>query len=252
MTHINLGSDLLNYIASSGLKPGDFLPTIHTLADEEHLNISPSKVREQLEVARMLEWVEVRSKTGTRLKDFDFAPVVRLALLYAMQQDPGYFDWFSALRIEIEAAFWHEACNTLDEAALSIMRRCLEDARQKLDAHPIRIPNLEHRTFHLSIFNNVENPFVRGMLHAYWDAYDAVEPNRYADYEYLRKVWDYHQKIYDHICAGEYEESRLAFLEHTLLLRYKHHPPLHSNGVHSAANRERGAEIASQSAKSEP
>jgi DNA-binding FadR family transcriptional regulator len=68
MSSIDLGSDLLNYIAESDLQVGDRLPTISELQDENHLGISTSKVREQLEVARALGLVEVRSKTGTRLK----------------------------------------------------------------------------------------------------------------------------------------------------------------------------------------
>ncbi len=38
--------------------------------------------------------------------------------------------------------------------------------------------------FHLTIFKHLENPFVLGLLEAYWDAYEAVELNRYADYRY--------------------------------------------------------------------
>ena len=60
MSHIDLGSDFLNYIVDSGLQPGDRIPSINELQEQEHLGISVSKVREQIEVARALGLVEVR------------------------------------------------------------------------------------------------------------------------------------------------------------------------------------------------
>src|SRR5262245_58204976 len=102
MSSIDLGSEFLNYIIQQGFRPGDRLPSINELQAEEHLGISISKVREQLEVARALGLVEVRSKTGTRLKEYDFAPAVRLSLLFALATDLSYFDLFSQLRNHIE------------------------------------------------------------------------------------------------------------------------------------------------------
>ena len=102
MSSIDLGSDLLNYIVAQDLRAGDRLPTLNELQDEKHLGVSISKVREQLEVARALGLVEVRSKTGTRLKEYSFTPAVSLSLLYALASDLGHFEHFSALRNHLE------------------------------------------------------------------------------------------------------------------------------------------------------
>lgn len=221
MSDIQLDSELLNYIVRSGLQPGDRLPTISELQDPTNLGISVSKVREQLEVARALGLVEVRSKTGTRLKEYSFTPAVRLSLFFALATDLQYFELFSALRTHVEVAFWNEACALLTEEDHAEMRRCVASARAKLTDPWIRIPSEEHRTFHLTVFKRLQNPFVIGLLEAYWDAYEAVELNRYADYEYLRNVWDYHERILDAICAGDFEAAKEAFIEHTRLLRYQ-------------------------------
>lgn len=218
---INLNSNLLNYIVENDLKPGDRLPTISELAGESHLGISASKVREQLEVARALGFVEVRSKTGTRVKDYDFTPAVRLSLLFALAQDPEYFELFSALRVQLEVAFWHHACELLTRADTDLMRDCVQGARDKLHNHRVSIPYVEHRTFHLTVFEHLQNPFVKGLLEAYWDAYEAVEVSRYADYEYLTSVWDYHERILNAICADDYDRSCDLFIKHTQLLRYQ-------------------------------
>jgi DNA-binding FadR family transcriptional regulator len=221
MSHIDLGSDFLNYIVDSDLQPGDRIPSINELQEQEHLGISVSKVREQLEVARALGLVEVRSKTGTRLKAYSFTPAVRLSLFYALARDLHNFELFTMLRNHIEVAFWHEACALLTDEDKAEMQTCIEAARTKLSDHWVRIPYQEHRRFHLTVFKRLENPFVIGLLEAYWDAYEAVEINRYADYDYLWSVWDYHERILDAICANDYDAAQKAFIEHTKLLHYQ-------------------------------
>ncbi|MCE2470510.1 MAG: FadR family transcriptional regulator [Anaerolineae bacterium] len=220
MSDINLGSDFLNFIIRQGFQPGDRLPTIQELTDDSHLDMSANKVREQLEVARMLGWVEVRSKRGTRIKEYAFTPAVRLSALYALACGER-FESFASLRNHVEAAYWNEACALLTEAELDTMQGCIDSANQKLDSPPIHIPNPEHRLFHLTVFTRLENPFVLGILEAYWDLYEEVGVNRYMDYSYLRQVWDYHARILDLIRSGDFDDARTAFIEHTSLLRYE-------------------------------
>lgn len=222
---IDLDSDLLNYIVKNGFQPGDRLPSINELQDADHLGINASKVREQLEVARALGLVEVRSKTGTRLQEYSFTPAVRLSLFFALASDLHNFELFSALRTHLEVAFWNEACALLIPDDIAEMRGYIEAARAKLNGHWIHIPNQEHRAFHLAVFKHLNNPFVKGLLEAYWDAYDAVEPHRYTAYAYMQQVWDYHERILDAICTGDFESAKAAFIEHTHLLRY--HPDRH-------------------------
>lgn len=221
MSRIDLGSDLLNFIIEENYKTGDRLPTINELQAEDKLGISTSKVREQLEVARVLGLVDVKSRTGTRLKPYSFTPAVRLSLLYAVAHDPGAFRQFAELRIHVERAFWHEACATLQPEDMTVMRQCIDKAREKLSGNFIQIPHYEHRTFHLTVFKRLENPFVIGILEAYWDAYDAAQLNVYADYSYWESVWDYHERILNAICDNDFDEALRLFIEHTQLLRHQ-------------------------------
>ncbi len=217
---IELSSELLNYLARQKFEPGDRLPTLSELQREDHLNLSISKIREQLEVARALGLVEVRSRTGMRQKAFSFTPAVSLSLLYALALDVQNFEYFGSLRVHIETAYWQEACETLCEADLKAMRNCVTHAQEKLaNTRWIQIPHKEHRQFHMAVFKNLENPFVTGLLEAYWDAYEAVEFNHYADYAYHQKVWDYHERILNEIEQGNYGAARVLFVEHTKLLR---------------------------------
>jgi DNA-binding GntR family transcriptional regulator len=102
------------------------------------------------------------------------------------------------------------------------MRGYVEAARAKLNEPRIRLPHEEHRAFHMTVFKHLENPFVIGLLEAYWDAYEAVELNRYTDIQYLREVWDYHERILDALCDGDFSAAQQAFIDHTNLL---HHQP---------------------------
>lgn len=217
---INLGSDFLNYIIQQGYQPGDRLPSIQELTADSHLDMSANKVREQLEVARQMGWVEVRSKRGTRVKDYAFTPAVRLSARYALACGER-FESFASLRNHVEAAYWGEACALLAEEDLAVMQACIDSANQKLDSPPIHIPNPEHRQFHLAVFKHLDNTFVLGILEAYWDLYEEVGVNRYMDYSYLRKVWDYHSRILNLIRNGRFDEAQRAFVEHTRLLRYE-------------------------------
>ncbi|MFN8449237.1 MAG: FCD domain-containing protein [Anaerolineae bacterium] len=231
MPEIDLDSDLLEYIVREGFAPGDRLPTINELQADDYLGVSISKVREQLEVARALGLVEVKSKTGMKMRSYSFTPAVRLSLFFALAQDQRNFELFGELRNHLEVAFWNEACALLQDEDKRLMRECLDRADAKLNGKPVRIPTEEHRTFHLTVFKRLDNPFVMGILEAYWDAYDAVELNRYSDYSYLQQVWSYHERIFQAICEGDYERAKALFIDHTNLIRFQpwmqriHAPP---------------------------
>jgi DNA-binding FadR family transcriptional regulator len=215
----DLESDLLNYIVEHDKQPGDQLPSLAELSAELDINIG--KLREQLEVARALGLVEVRPRTGIRCKEYDFLPGIRLSLLFTLARDRSQFDSFSELRNHLEAAFWLEAIPLLTDTDKARLRQLCEEARAKLTADPnrIQIPHAEHRAFHLLTFTHLKNPFVKGLIEAYWEAYEAVERNTYADLGYWQQAWAYHEQIVDLIERGQFEQSRLAFIEHTRLLR---------------------------------
>jgi DNA-binding GntR family transcriptional regulator len=62
---------------------------------------------------------------------------------------------------------------------------------------------------------------VYGLLEAYWEAYEAVGLDLYADYNYLRQVWNYHQTMVDAICEGDFQRGYQALVEHRDLLLHR-------------------------------
>jgi len=226
-----LDSELLRYIVASGRQPGERLPSLERLSAE--LKLSIGKLREQLEVARALGFVEVRTNTGIRISEYSFLAAVRYSLLFALANDPSQFAAFGELRNHIEAAFWHEAVACLTPDDFAELRRLIASAWDKLNGHPVQIPHAEHRSLHLTIFSHLDNAFVKGLLEAYWEAYEAVGLSVFSDYQYLREVWTYHEGIVTALEAGDADEGHRLLLLHTALLRYRELP----RGERPAPNR---------------
>lgn len=211
-----LDSDFLRYLFATEGKAGDRLPSLATLS--EATGVSIGKLREQMEVARTLGLVEASPRRGIVRTEYAFAPAVRLSLLLALATDRRYFDAYGSLRSHLELAYWDEATALLLPADLVSLRALVNAAWAKLNQPRIQIPFSEHRELHLTIFRRLNNPFVLGLLEAYWDGYAAVELNTYADYAYLRNVWDYHDRIVQALEAGARELGKQLLFEHMQLL----------------------------------
>jgi len=196
------------------------LPSLSELSRE--LNISVASLREQLEVARALGLVEVRPRTGTRRLPYSFTPAVRQSLGYALALNNDHFRMFADLRNHLEAAYWHEAVNLLSAEDKQVLQALVAGAWKKITDTPVQVPHEEHRKLHLTIFARLGNPFVTGILEAYWDAYESVGLNVFVGgYEYLQEVWRYHQEMVESICKGNFEDGYEALIKHTDLLYHR-------------------------------
>ncbi len=211
-----LDSDFLRYLIEKRVAPGERLPSLGEISAE--MGVSVGKLREQLEVARALGFVSVRPRLGTHREPFRFTPAVLHSVLFGLGTGEADFEQFSRLRCALEASFWQEAVTQLTAEDKAYLQEILDTAWQKLRGQPIHIPNGEHRLLHLTIFSRLDNPFVRGVLEAYWDAYEASELTRYMGYQYWLDVWTYHERIVAALAAGEFEEGRQLLIEHFSLL----------------------------------
>ena len=212
-------SEFLRYLATHA-EVENGLPSLKKLSTE--LGVSLASLREQLEVARALGLVEVKPRLGTRRRDYSFTPAIRQSLGYALALNDEHFLKYSELRNHVESAFWYKAVQTLTETDKEELRSLIARAWEKLGRVPIQVPHEEHRSLHLKIYSRLENPFVTGILEAYWEAYEAVGLNVFAGgYEYLKEVWQYHQKMVESICNGDFEAGYQALVKHTDLLYHR-------------------------------
>ncbi len=227
-----IDSEFLRYLLANGHQAGERLPSLQEISTATGLSVG--KLREQFEVARMLGLVEASPRRGIVRTGYDFMPGVRLSLMVALAIDPAHFDAFSSLRGHLETAYWDEAVAQLTEEDLTRLRALVTAAWEKLGQTRIQIPYQEHRELHLTIYRRLDNPFVVGLLGAYWDAYEAVELNTFADLGYLQAVWRYHERIVAAICAGQYAEGKRLLIEHMQLLSARGTPMELPAGANSA------------------
>ena len=211
-------SEFLEYLLqdSSGENTTERIPPLTQLSTE--LGVSVSRLREQLAVAKALGLVNVRPRVGINRLAYSFTPAVRHSLLYAIKQDNKNFEDFLDLRRHVENAYFAQAVEALTPADHRELQKLVESAWTKLEGRPIRIPHQEHREFHLVIYRRLDNVFVTGLIESYWEAYESVGLNVFADYEYLQTGWRYHQRLLEAISQGDVEQGLRLLREHFDLL----------------------------------
>lgn len=209
-------SDFLKYLADHHVSPGAHLPALNDIGTE--MGVSVGKLREQLAVARSMGVVSVRPRLGIQREPLDFSQAVLPSLMFGMATGEAQFTQFSQLRRGIEMFFWDEAVIRLTAEDKQHLQRLVAAAWDKLHGDPIHIPNDEHRQLHLAIFSRLDNPFVQGLLTAYWDAYEASELTRFVRYQYWVEVWTFHERIVEALCREAYDLGRQLLIEHFALL----------------------------------
>ena len=138
--------------------------------------------------------------------------------------DEAYFKQYASLRNHLEASYWLEAVRLLTDQDKDDLRTLLGQAMGKLERNPVQIPHREHRKLHLTIYKRLENTFVMGIFESYWDLYEAMGFDVFADYQYLKYIWQYHEQMVNAICEGRYEQGFDALINHKDLLYQRPSP----------------------------
>lgn len=210
--------DLLEYLAEASKKHAE-IPSIPELSQE--LGISVSSVREQLEVARSLGFVDVKPKVGIQTRAFSLTQPLELGMRYGIKVQPHLFESYGDLRKHVETSYWYEAAALLNRPDIASLNQLVKTATQKIHEQPIQVPESEHRAFHLTIFQRLNNPVVLSILETYWELYAQAEVNYYLDQNYLETVWNYHQRIVDALEAREFEKGFQALTAHMDLFKQR-------------------------------
>jgi DNA-binding FadR family transcriptional regulator len=217
-----LSEFILYLIETAPISNDGRLPSLAELSKRTGMSIA--SLREQMEAARTFGFVEAKPKTGIRRLPYSFRPAICQSVTYAVSIDPGAFQSFSDMRNRIESAYWFQAVELLTQEDIMQLRALVQLAKSKLSKHPIQIPHLEHRNLHLKIFSRLNNLFVVGFLEAYWDVYEAIGMDVYTDFEYLQRVWEYHDRMVEAIANGDYTSGHQALIDHMTLIQQRSQP----------------------------
>ena len=207
----------LEYITDKKRKGENQIPALTALSKE--LNISSSTLREILELAKTLGLIEAHPRSGIELKHYSFKTPVIKSLGYAVMEDRNRFNEFSDLRIHLEKAYFKQAAELLSVDDIDNIKEDIRRAKEKLHSSPVQIPHPEHRQLHLSIYKNINNEFVISLLEAYWMMYESIGLDLYTDLNYLKRVWDYHEKIIEAISLGKVENGFELLVEHMDMIK---------------------------------
>lgn len=181
------------------------VPSIQTISGD--LGFSTATLREQMELAKNLGFISAQPRKGVELLPYRFTPAASKSLYYAVNLDYSYFFQYSEIRSHLEKAFFLESVSQLTQEDFRAIQNLVQTAFDKLNGDPVRIPHEEHRDYHLAFYARQQNIFLSGLLEAYWDVYEQMGLNLYADLNYLKNVWEYHKKILDLCLDGQYQEA---------------------------------------------
>lgn len=209
-------SEFLQYIAAIPEKVDSRIPPLSELS--QTLGISVATLREQLEVARMMGIVEVKPKAGIHKLPYSFKPAVITSLTYALASESTQFVQYANLRKHLEAAYFLEGVKLLTPEDKNELETIVMRAEEKLGRRPAIVPTTEHRDFHMLFYKHLENPYVTGLLEAYWELYKAAGFEIYPDMEYVQRIWQYHRKSVELIKSHNYEEAHRSLMEHMELI----------------------------------
>ena len=210
-------SEFLRYIAEKSAKGEDRLPSLTELSKE--LNVSVASLREQLEVAKVMGFVEVRPKTGIRWLPYSFSQSLLLSTVYSIRICPDFFDQYRDFRNHLEAAYFYESVAKLSINDLEHLFSIIELAEEKIHKFPAELPHAEHCQLHQILFSKVENIYVQGVFAVYWEVYEARGFAFINEIDYLTRVWEYHRRIVETIKSTNYAEAYQLFLEHKDLIK---------------------------------
>jgi len=212
----NNQSKLLKYVIERKQEGRDDLPSIQELS--EQLGMSVPTLREQIEALKVLGIIAARPRHGIHIQPIDFSAGFKQNAIIAAMFDIKYFYQISELRDRLEQSWFLNAAEQLAAEDIDQLEQYVIKAEAKLQGNPIRIPHIEHKELHLSIYQKLDNLFVMGILNTYWAVYEAVGMNLYTDLEYQMTVWDYHRNIVQAIKKREFNKGQTLLLEHMQLI----------------------------------
>ena len=199
---------LLSYLAEA-IKKDQTIPSIAELSSI--LGVSIASVREQLEVARQLGFVEVRPRTGIQVKPFSLNPLISLGLSYGQHVEPQILADYSNLRTHLELSYWDEAVKVLTEDQFEYMQFLVDVAFRKLMRKPAIIPEEEQSEFHLTIFRPLANRVLNNLLEVYWEMKVSYSGKFFTDMDDMLSSWSKRQALVEALREGNFAKGKSAF-----------------------------------------
>jgi len=195
---------MADFIARSGLKPGDRLPAEREFM--EGLAVGRSTVREVIRQLQALGIVESRKGSGTYLLRSVSADTVHMPLSFDATRLRDALLQTLDVRRGLEA----------EASAIAALRRTDADLvkiEAKLEA--MEAVHLEKGTagpedlaFHLAVYDATHNALFPQLLEQMREAFESFWEMPFDRTDFARRTFPYHRELYDAIVARDAEAAR--------------------------------------------
>jgi DNA-binding FadR family transcriptional regulator len=201
-----------DFIARSGLKPGERLPAEREFM--EGLAVGRSTVREVIRQLQALGIVESRKGSGTYLLRGVSADTIHMPLSFdTTRQREALLQTLDVRRgLEAEASAIASLRRTdADLAAIDAKLAQMEAVHhEKGSAGP------EDLAFHLAVYDATHNPLFPQLLEQMREAFESFWDQPFERPDFARRSFPFHRELYDAIVARDAEMARrktLAILD---------------------------------------
>lgn len=203
-----------DYILTSGLKPGDPLPTETQLC--EQLQVSRSSVREAVRTLVALDIVEVRHGRGTFVGQASMRPVVESLVFRGLLGSSKGFQGLLEV-VELRSTLDHALATEVVKAwkghtdpEIEKVVEAMEERADQGEAFPE-----QDRTFHTLLLSRLDNLLYRHLADALWATHVLLIPLlRAPEIKDLKDTAACHQQIYRTAIAGDIEAHQIAITSH--------------------------------------
>lgn len=201
--HKTLQEQLRRYIAVSGLKPGDRLPSEAVLARKT--GASRNAVREALRGLEALGLVEARQGSGWYVRRLDLKRVVG-GISYSLVVDAQSLDELLEVRAALEEAFLPRAVAALSAEDLQGLRAAVEAMRVRASAGEAFAE--EDMEFHRRLFCPCGNEVLMSLLEMFWRLFLSALDGAMLRAEDPARTIQLHEGICNAIERGDVGEAR--------------------------------------------
>jgi GntR family transcriptional repressor for pyruvate dehydrogenase complex len=202
-----------NMIVAEHLRPGDRLPSERDLA--ESLNVSRSVIREAVRVLAVRGLVEVRSGSGTYIKEPKLSDAsAPIGLFLKLGQSPSGIDNLCEVRCTLEVAIAGLAAERATEEDIAAMEAAIDNMTNHAgDAEQFTFHDL---SFHMALAAATQNDLYRVLLQPISDLLLDFRITAYG-YDAQSTIDNgliYHRKLLSLIEERDAEGAREAMRKH--------------------------------------
>ena len=195
---------MADFIARSGLKPGDRLPAEREFM--EGLAVGRSTVREVIRQLQALGIVESRKGSGTYLLRSVSADTIHMPLSFDTTRLRDALLQTLDVRRGLEA----------EASAIAALRRSdadlqtIEAKLQQMEAvhHEKGTAGPEDLAFHLAVYDATHNPLFPQLLEQMREAFESFWEHPFERADFARRSFPFHRELYDAIAARDAEMAR--------------------------------------------